>query len=55
MVVTEDEAKKLWCPMLNERHPQGEDHVYIPRCVASKCMWWVWVNENHKEKGWCKK
>jgi hypothetical protein len=39
MICTEEEASKKWCPM-------GVKAVktYSP-CFASKCMWWVWVQE----------
>jgi len=36
MTVTEQEARKLWCPSQNEGHV-GWDET---RCIASACMMW---------------
>lgn len=47
--MTEDEAKKNWCPMTRvghvagmaiNRHPDEKDFYEETRCVASKCMMW---------------
>lgn len=49
MLVTEEEAKKRWCPMV--RHSNGPDGTWnryasnpqIPehyKCIASECMAW---------------
>jgi hypothetical protein len=56
MIVTEDEARKLWCPMariapvyLNNKEPApnipaanrfGDDFA---KCIASECMFWKFV------------
>jgi hypothetical protein len=51
MTVTEDEAKKMWCPMVRIRiggigsaaiNSETEHHPY--NCAASECMMWRWVN-----------
>lgn len=35
MIVTEQEAKKLWCPH------RSRQHLNESNCMASACMWWV--------------
>ncbi len=36
MVLTEEEAKKKWCPISRDR---SEVFIY---CLGSGCMWWKW-------------
>lgn len=39
MIVTEEQAKKLWCPMSRGReHAQDSTH-----CLGSGCMLWRWA------------
>jgi hypothetical protein len=46
--VTEEEAKKKWCPQIQVatsqvfcRDNRGNGcESYV--CIASECMWWVW-------------
>jgi len=55
--MTEDEAKRRWCPMVrdydagggsasnscwSEEHPDSRNPRYS-RCCASECMWWGWL------------
>ena len=42
--MTEDEAKRRWCPMQKDRL-KDEDGVMLPRyaCIASGCLWWGWL------------
>lgn len=61
--MTEDQARKKWCPMVRtgltagmavNRHvadgPGETDGVYDEtRCVASDCMMW----RAYRGKGWC--
>jgi len=68
MHMTEEEAKKKWCPMVrfvatNEppanrwpEHMQGEKTY--SKCLAADCMMWVWsdatyVENNFKKSGRC--
>jgi hypothetical protein len=49
MQITEEEARKKWCPMVTYHgspahgggvsRPGEHDHCY---CIASKCMAWRW-------------
>lgn len=46
--MTEDEARKKWCPMVRflsnepeERYPEGHIACTAGRCIASDCMMWV--------------
>ena len=64
MILTEEAAKTKWCPMVrfeigpNDSNWQG--NAYTTRgevlsppksvmCLASGCMWWVWVARRHRE------
>lgn len=48
---TEDEARKLWCPMMAQYRIEGDetdrhgkhDGVIAARCIASQCMAWRWA------------
>ena len=58
MMVKEEEAKKLWCPMVRtgiyagdggvaiNHHVNEEEYVDETRCKASKCMMWRWRDVN---------
>ena len=55
--MTEDEAKKKWCPMVRDGiEPMGNtagDENRIPDwslCIASDCMMWRW-SEGNGERG----
>ena len=55
MLVTEKEAKKLWCPAarvsdagLGNRYPMVDDlasGMAFARCIARGCMYWRWGDE----------
>jgi hypothetical protein len=57
--MTEDEARKKWCPM--GRHSftthRGEASVNRPvelsLCIASACMMWRWDDVFDLESGYC--
>ena len=63
MFVTEDEAKRKWCPKVICSEENGnvfnrcQDTAYLgfeeTRCISSNCMMWVWENENQPNKGFC--
>jgi hypothetical protein len=56
MIVTEDQAKEMWWPIVripitadvggawatsyNDTHPRDEGHA---RCIGSRCMMWRWA------------
>ena len=44
--MTEDQAKKKWCPMQKDRL-KDEDGMMLPRyaCIASECMWWEFSDQ----------
>jgi hypothetical protein len=60
---TEEEARKLWCPMV--RYEEGvnrwslgaeplekwgtEDNPSASRCIASQCMMWRWERDLYAE------
>ncbi len=44
MIHTEKVAKKLKCPMTT-------DGMVPIMCIASKCMWWLWIKKNRTEGG----
>jgi hypothetical protein len=47
--MTEDEAKKKWCPMTRNIQVMGMNRNtidysdYKSNCLASECMMWRWV------------
>lgn len=55
-LVTEEQAKEMWCPAVRagdegiaddagqNRESSLENPPYA-RCIASKCMWWRWQLE----------
>ena len=55
--MTEDDARKRWCPMVRYKSTKGEginrwvdidDAQMLPdmaRCIASECMMWQWIQE----------
>lgn len=56
MLVTEDDARRLWCPAgrlegnASNRTADGwvtrESDSHPPSaCVAGKCMWWRWADK----------
>lgn len=62
--MTEDEAKKKWCPMVRtgltagmavNQHCNG-DVDSETRCIASTCMMWRWeygASARPNDHGWC--
>lgn len=51
MSLSEEEAKEMWCPMM-QRSSVGN------RCIASYCIMWRWANRNEMVspeywKGYC--
>jgi hypothetical protein len=38
--MTEDEARKKWCPMVRQASPEDWNS-----CIASDCMMWRWKPE----------
>lgn len=48
MILTEDEAKKHWCPFAREETRQRKDGY---RCAASECMAWRWLMTNQSLLG----
>jgi hypothetical protein len=59
--MTEEEAKKKWCPMFHKRinvfinkeevdaiEERMLNHKKQGNCIASDCMMWKWIN-NHKD------
>ena len=59
MIVTKEEAKKLWCPMVNASVSVGDSMLISNRsitsryCIADECMLWAWT-EKFTEKEPCK-
>lgn len=58
MLVTEEEASKLWCVHGREVHADGHGGLvssnHESRCLGAGCMSWR-KDKNFKEvkKGWC--
>ncbi len=60
MLLTEDQARKKWCPMViadvtaRERICPGTNlpGVNASRCIASDCMMWRW-SSNFESLGFC--
>lgn len=55
-MLTEDEAKKRWCPFANvqqdgtgNRYPMDTDMLNraFACCIASDCMAWRWTEQGH--------
>lgn len=69
MLVSERDAKELWCPLVRhsangETFNRGEGDKYLNlsptsshpcNCLGSKCAGWRWKTEktNHPAKGYC--
>jgi len=64
--MTEDEAKKKWCPMVRTKeYGSGEEHAvaynrnYLGNfnlshcCIGSACMMWVATQQGAKPRGYC--
>ena len=39
MIVTKEEARKLWCPMVKIESGYTKDEI---KCIADECMLWTW-------------
>lgn len=54
MFVTEEEAKKKWCPeaITNNASCGGNVGRFSTPCIASECMMWRWQND---KAGYCGK
>ena len=51
MIVTEEEAKTKFCPMMRDRVGDVEAHK---NCIASACMMYIRWNMDHEdERGFC--
>ena len=59
MIVTEEQARRKWCPQamsyashlgghaaVNRRHDTGEPWQDC-NCIASDCMMWRWAEQGH--------
>lgn len=52
-MLTEDEAKKKWCPMVRAGNEAGcnrnesDASGRLDRCIASECMMWQWLPKTH--------
>jgi len=57
--VTEQEARRKWCPMVNIASPPGGLHRIISsrelglKCIASGCMLWRLADPDRKDSGYC--
>ena len=54
--ITEEEAKKKWCPFGRQYGPQGSTNRNsygegITKCLGSKCMVWKWDRASINERG----
>jgi hypothetical protein len=63
VIVTEVEARGLWCPWsrvrfgnvaVNRNNQETTDRPFVgnARCLASRCMAWRWVGDRGEE-GYC--
>lgn len=56
MIIKEDDAYAQWCPLQGTGKPLtltgGALPADAPRCCASLCMAWLWVNKD-QETGCC--
>lgn len=43
MLLTEEEAKKKWCPMAQIIIGYNENVNSASNCIASECMAWRWA------------
>ena len=44
MIITEEEAKKLWC------HQKLNNHPFAGSCLGAQCMAWRWENGEFEVK-----
>jgi len=61
--MTEDEARKLWCPFARDslenygsyNRQEGGEALETCRCLASGCMAWRWYGgpDDAQTNGWC--
>ena len=61
MLVTETDARKLWCSFarvvdsineqagVNRRNGMKDQHFPDPKCIASECMSWRWSDWRKEE------
>ena len=56
MTLTEDEARKKWCPFVRAGNEAGCNRSvlnaegYLDKCIASECMAWRWAAQSYEYK-----
>ena len=53
MIVSEDEAKRFWCPMVKNRGTENEPVTKENVCLGSGCMMWRYVDLSECYDGYC--